>query len=72
LTSASGGASGSKKKKSGAKEKAPVKMEEDVPPPSPASGSFLDVPIFRDEFLEHNKSREAELKQLRKQVKTSR
>jgi hypothetical protein len=34
------------------------------------SGSFLDIPIFRDEFLEHNKAREAELKLLRKQVRT--
>merc|ERR1712223_310244 len=27
-----------------------------------------DIPIFREEFLEHNKAREAELKQLRKQA----
>ena len=62
--------SGSKKKKSSSKEKV-IKMEEqETNPASPAnSGSFLDIPIFRDEFLEHNKAREAELKQLRKQVK---
>merc|ERR1711894_826977 len=27
-----------------------------------------DIPIFREEFLEHNKAREAELKQLRRQA----
>merc|ERR1712223_895224 len=29
---------------------------------------ITDIPIFREEFLEHNKAREAELKQLRKQA----
>lgn len=63
------GGSGSKKKKSSTKDKV-VKMEEQETNPEspPRSGSFLEIPIFRDEFLEHNKAREAELKQLRKQV----
>ena len=32
-----------------------------------AADSFFDVPIFTEEFITHNKSREAELRQLRKQ-----
>ncbi|KAL1464567.1 hypothetical protein WDU94_004200 [Cyamophila willieti] len=30
--------------------------------------NFLDIPIFTEEFLEHNKSRETELRQLRKSI----
>lgn len=67
---------GSKKKKSNSKDNkekslssSAMKMDEDTNPGSPSSGSFLDIPIFREDFLEHNKSREAELKQLRKQVR---
>ena len=66
---------GSKKKKGSFKDNkekssstSAMKMDEDTNPGSPSSGSFLDIPIFREDFLEHNKSREAELKQLRKQV----
>lgn len=68
---------GSKKKKGSSKDNkekgtsSSMKMDEDTNPGSPSSGSFLDIPIFREDFLEHNKSREAELKQLRKQVKAS-
>ena len=36
------------------------KENEDIP------GTF-DIPIFTEEFLDHNKAREAELRQLRKQ-----
>jgi len=35
---------------------------------SPKSGSTLDIPIFSEEFLEHNRSRENELKLLRKKA----
>ena len=59
---------GKKKKKNNSKDKN-VKVEEEASPGSPSSGNFLDIPIFREDFLEHNKSREAELKQLRKQVR---
>ena len=66
-TAAGATASGSKKKKV-VKGGGTIKKEEDST--SPGLGSFLDIPIFREDFLEHNKSREAELKLLRKQVKT--
>ena len=65
-TAAGATASGSKKKK--VVKAGAIKKEEDST--SPGLGSFLDIPIFREDFLEHNKSREAELKLLRKQVKT--
>jgi hypothetical protein len=67
--SAAAASGGSKKKKKSASKDKNVKVEEEANPGSPSSGNFLDIPIFREDFLEHNKSREAELKQLRKQVR---
>jgi hypothetical protein len=67
--SAAAASGGSKKKKKSASKDKTVKVEEEANPGSPSSGNFLDIPIFREDFLEHNKSREAELKQLRKQVR---
>lgn len=45
------------------------KVRKDMPYMFPGSTpTTTDIPIFREEFLEHNKAREAELKQLRKQA----
>ena len=46
-------------------EKEKVTKERDVPSTSKNS-STLNIPIFTEEFLEHNKQRETELRQLRK------
>merc|ERR1719154_116510 len=39
-----------------------------VAEPHRENGNSFDVPIFTEEFLDHNKARELELRQLRKQT----
>lgn len=53
-----------------AKEAKESSKDEQLTGPSiPASANSMEVPIFTEEFLALNKSRETELKQLRKQVR---
>ncbi|KAK6184885.1 hypothetical protein SNE40_007246 [Patella caerulea] len=42
-------------------------IEDDIDPTGGTTGNF-DIPIFTEDFLDHNKARESELRQLRKQT----
>jgi len=61
-----------KKTSEGGKLKRSEEEEDDDARPLTSASPFvshtIDIPIFTEEFLEHNKSKEVELKQLRKQA----
>ena len=60
-----------KKAKKEKKSNAAAMMEEEMTAAAPSSDAAtgLDFPLFTEEFLEFNKARETELRQLRKQAR---